>query len=242
MPIANATASPRTTPALSIIIASVNGWDVLSPTLDALDAQPERDRMEIVVVDIVGEETRQMLHDRQPAVVLVEADDLDRPSIPALRFRGVKRSTGDIVAILEDHGTVEPTWARALLEAHRDASVGAIGGAVENGRDGLVNWAAFFTEYTPYMSPVVEGEHADLPGNNIAYKRPHLLRHANELRDGRWESWINAKLRADGVKIASTNSAVVRHIKPFQLPAISRANGSTSPDRLPGCAGRSIDC
>ena len=88
---------------------------------------------------------------------------------------------------------------------------------VENGRDGLVNWAAFFCEYTPYMGPVVEGESADLPGNNIAYKRPHLLRHAHELEQGRWESWINDKLRADGVPIASTNAAVVRHIKPFRL-------------------------
>jgi hypothetical protein len=88
---------------------------------------------------------------------------------------------------------------------------------VENGREGLVNWAAFFCEYTPYMAPVAEGESANLPGNNIAYKRPHLLRHAHELEQGRWESWINDKLRLDGVPIASTNKAVVRHIKPFRL-------------------------
>ena len=36
-------------------------------------------------------------------------------------------------------------------------------------------------------------------GNNIAYKRPHLLRHAHELEQGRWESWVNDKIRADGV-------------------------------------------
>ncbi len=210
-------ATAREASALSIIIASVNGWEVLGPTLDALDAQPERSRMEIIVVDAVGGETRQMLRERVPNVILVEVDEPERPSIPALRYRGVERSTSPIVAILEDHGMVEPTWASALLEAHRDTSVAAIGGAVENGRDGLVNWAAFFTEYTPYMSPVVEGEHGDLPGNNIAYKRPYLLRHADELKDGRWESWINDKLRADGVKIASTNAAVVRHIKPFAM-------------------------
>jgi hypothetical protein len=67
------------------------------------------------------------------------------------------------------------------------------------------------------MGPVVEGESTDLPGNNIAYKRPHLLRHAQELEAGRWESWINDKIRLDGVPIASTNRAVVRHIKPFAL-------------------------
>jgi hypothetical protein len=216
MPIASA--SPRTAPpALSVVIASVNGWETLGPTLDALDAQPERSRMEVVVIDVVGGDTRARIRSRVPAVELIEVDEAVRPGIPELRFQGVEKSSGELVAILEDHGQVAPNWAAALISAHRDASLGAVGGAVEIGRDGLVNWAAFFTEYTRYMAPVVEGEHSDLPGNNIAYKRPHLLRHAGELRDGRWESWINDKLRADGVKIASTNAAVVHHIKPFRL-------------------------
>jgi hypothetical protein len=67
------------------------------------------------------------------------------------------------------------------------------------------------------MSPVVEGEAGDLPGNNIAYKRDDLLRHASVLDDGKWESWINDRLRDEGVPIASTNAAIVRHIKPFRL-------------------------
>ncbi len=216
MPIANPVAC-EAKPVLSVVIASVNGWDVLGPTLDALDAQPDRPRMEIVVVDTVGGATREHLRSREPRVELIDADDHDRPGIPALRYRGVRRSRGGLVAILEDHGEVGPGWARALINAHQGTPWGAVGGAVENGRDGLVNWAAFFCEYTPYMTPVVEGEHADLPGNNIAYKRPYLLRHAGELKNGRWESWINDKLRADGVKLGSTNAAVVRHIKPFKL-------------------------
>jgi glycosyltransferase involved in cell wall biosynthesis len=202
-------------PVLSVVIASVNGWDVLGPTLDALDAQPERDRMEVVVVDAVGGETREHLRLRAPKVELIETND--RPGIPVLRYRGVQKSRGELVAILEDHGRVGKKWARALIDAHRDSPYGAIGGAVENGSNGLVNWAAFFCEYTPYMAPVVEGENPDLPGNNIAYKRPHLMRHAGELERGRWESWINDKLRADGVRIATTNEAVVYHIKPFHL-------------------------
>ena len=92
-----------------------------------------------------------------------------------------------------------------------------MGGAVENGKNGLVNWAVYFCEYTPYMNPVAEGETHDLPGNNIAYKRPHLLRHASALEQGRWESWINDRLRADGIPLASTDAMVVHHIKPFRL-------------------------
>jgi hypothetical protein len=207
------TTSSSAPPALSIVIASVNGWPVLGPTLEALDAQPERDRMEVVVVDAVGGETRERLLAHSPKVELVEADG--RPPIPRLRHQGVRRARGEVVAILEDHGEVAHDWASQVLEAHR-GPWGAVGGPVENGRKGLVNWAAFFCEYTPYMGPIPEGEHADLPGNNIAYKRPHLLRHAHLLDEGRWESWINDRLRADGVPLRSTNRMVVWHIKPFR--------------------------
>jgi hypothetical protein len=201
-------------PNLSVVVASVNGWGLLEPTLRSLDAQPERGRMEVVVVDAVGGATRERIRVHEPKVRLVEVDE--RLPIPRLRYLGVKRAGGEVVAIIEDHGAVAPGWAGAMLEAH-EGPWGAVAGTVENGRDGLVNWAAFFCEYTRYMGPVVEGEAADLPGNNIAYKRPHLLRHARVLDEGKWESWINDRLRADGLPLAATNRAEVRHIKPFRL-------------------------
>jgi hypothetical protein len=200
-------------PELSVIVASVNGWHVLEPTLEALDAQPERDRMEVIVVETLGGDVRRRLRERWPNVVLI---DSPRQSIPALRYRGVCRARGKLVAILEDHGRVAPNWAATVLSAHQGPWA-AVGGAVENGKDGLTNWAVYFCEYAPYMNPVAEGQTHDLPGNNIAYKRPHLLRHARVLEQGKWESWINDRLRADGVPIASTGGMVVNHIKPFRL-------------------------
>jgi hypothetical protein len=196
-----------------VVIASVNGWEMLEPTLDAIDAQPERSLMEVIVVESVGDEVRQRLRDRWPAVDVIEAQ---RQPIPKLRHAGVCKARGKLVAILEDHGTVTTDWAASLLETHKGPWA-AVGGAVENGKRGLVNWAVFFCEYTAYMKPVPEGEAEDLPGNNIAYKRPHLMRHAHVLAEGKWESWINDRLRADGVAIASTNAAVVHHIKTFRL-------------------------
>lgn len=210
-----AAGSETEAPELSVVIASVNGWSVLGPTLRALDAQPERGRMEVVVVEAVGGATRERLRGHRPAVRVVEVEG--REAIPRLRHRGVRASRGAVVAILEDHGEVAPDWAARVLEAHGEGDWGAVGGAVENGQGGLVNWAAFFCEYTAYMGPVPEGPADDLPGNNVAYRRPHLLRHADVLDQGRWESWIHDRLRADGVPLRSTNRMVVRHIKPFRL-------------------------
>ncbi len=203
----------ETEPDLTVVVASVNGLDVLRPTLDALDALPERDRIEVVVVETIGAAIRSHLASRDRPVVVVESPRLP---IPRLRYQGVARARGRIVAILEDHARVEPGWASALLEAH-EGPWGAVGGPVENGKDDLINWAVYFCEYAPYMGPLAEGETHDLPGNNIAYKRPHLLRHARVLDDGKWESWINDNLRADGVPIAAVNAMVVRHIKSFRL-------------------------
>jgi glycosyltransferase involved in cell wall biosynthesis len=201
------------TPDLSVVVASVNGWEVLGPTLDSLDAQPERGGMEVIVVETVGETVRSRLRRRRRPVVVVECERLP---IPRLRYLGVCRARGKVVAILEDHGRAAPDWASVVLRAHRGPWA-AVGGAVENGKNGLLNWAVFFCEYTPYMRPVAEGETTDLPGNNIAYKRPYLLRHAHVLQEGQWESWINDRLRAEGAAIASTNAMVVHHIKSFRL-------------------------
>lgn len=200
-------------PELSVVIASVNGWGVLGPTLDAIDELPERERLEVVVVDCLGGSVRKKLGERACEVVVVESD---RRSIPRLRYQGVIRSRGALVAILEDHARVDRGWAAAIFESHC-GPWGAVGGPVENGEKGLVNWAVYFCEYATYMGPVIEGETADLPGNNIAYKRPHLLRHAGLLEEGKWESWINDRIRADGVPIASTNAMIVRHIKQFRF-------------------------
>ena len=60
--IAPSTSLPETDiPDLSVVVASVNGWDVLGPTLEALDAQPGRDRIEVIVVDALGGEARERL-------------------------------------------------------------------------------------------------------------------------------------------------------------------------------------
>jgi hypothetical protein len=202
-----------TVPDLSVVIASVNGWSVLSSTLDSLESLPERDQIEIIVVETLGAETRERLRDEYPSVVIVEAS---RQAIPKLRYQGVMRSKGRLIAILEDHAEVESDWAASIFRAH-EGPWAAVGGAVENGLDGLTNWAVFFCEYTAYMPPVPEGVYGDIPGNNIAYKRPYLHKHARELEQGKWESWINDRIRVDGASIASTNAMVVRHIKPFRF-------------------------
>ncbi|WZO97354.1 glycosyltransferase [Isosphaeraceae bacterium EP7] len=202
-------------PRLSVIIAAVNGWDLLGPTLEALDGQPERASIEIIVVAKFADQVREPLAAGPWPVRLIEGTA--GATIPALRHQGVVASRADVVAILEDHVRVGPDWAGGMLDAHASGAWGAVGGAVENGREGLVNWAAFLCEYAKYMGPRADEATDDLPGNNISYQRSHLLRHAHLLAEGKWESWINDQLRADGIPLRGSSRAEVRHIKPFKL-------------------------
>src|SRR5262245_6710364 len=112
-------------PALSVVVASVNGWHVLASTLAALDAQAGRERFDIIAVDNVGGPTRRRLRRHRPTVVLIAVDE--PLAIPRLRHLGVRRARGEVVAIIEDHVAVAPTWAEALLEAHR-SPWGAVAG------------------------------------------------------------------------------------------------------------------
>src|SRR5439155_13706299 len=88
--VASTTQTENHTPALTVVVASVNGWEVLGPTMEALDAQPERDRMEILVVDVVGGSTHERLRDHRPGVVLIPVEE--RLPIPRLRYLGVRRA------------------------------------------------------------------------------------------------------------------------------------------------------
>ena len=218
------TASPQTesehlSPRLSVVIASVNGYELLEPTLDALDAQTIRDEMEILVVEAVGGATRARLAERLPAVRVIPVDE--RMSIPGLRALGGRAATGDVVAILEDHGAVVPGWAETIVETFEkadDPTLAAVGGPVLNGRQGWVDRAAFLTEYTPFLPPLQPRDPQappNLAGNNIAYRRAWFERHLDLLEQGKWESWINAAILRGGGRLAARDEAAVRHIKPF---------------------------
>ncbi|MBI1321755.1 glycosyltransferase [bacterium] len=200
---------------LSIVIAAVNGAETLRSTLESIDRLPERDRIEVVLVETA--ETDCAGFAREAAGPLRVVRGSTEEGIPRLRYRGVVASSGDFVAIIEDHVDVAPDWASVIFETMADASVSAVGGRVEAGRTGWVDSGLFLADYARYVGPVPEGDHADLPGNNIAYRREALLQHAHALAEGKWESWVNDALAASGHRLISTNRMVVSHCKGFTL-------------------------
>jgi hypothetical protein len=122
------------------------------------------------------------LKKRFPWVDFIDARDqidaahfgnLSREHHDILRAIGLRRAHGTIVALLEDHGTPCADWCSAVLDAHREEAA-AIGGAVENGVDRVLNWAVYYCDFGRYQNPVRPGPAEFLSDSNVAYKRAAL--------------------------------------------------------------------
>jgi len=211
------TLTQHSRPRISVVIASVNGAAHLEECLHALECQTLKHQAEVIVADRCGPSVTDLIRTQNLNVKLLSLPPAT--TIPQLRALGMKHSQGAIIAVTEDHCLAQSCWYERILRAHESYS-GVIGGAVENDPSitRTVDWAVFFCEYGRYMNPVPNGEVADLPGNNVSYRR-EFLAHISDLLEGgnSWEGDLHVRLRDRGVKFYSDPSIIVYHKKEFAL-------------------------
>ena len=119
-------------PKLSVIIADVNGPPMIGACLEALSRQHGDVDAEVIVAEATGEETVRFIHDQFPWVEVLPFPN--RTTIPELRVAALKHSSGDIVAVIEDHCDPDEHWCEEIINAHQaHPECIAVGGAVENG-------------------------------------------------------------------------------------------------------------
>lgn len=114
------------------------------------------------------------------------------------RSAGLAAATGDVIAILEDRGVPRPEWARAIADAHAALPNGVIGGAIENGRDALLNWAVYFCDFGRYHLPFSAGPREWVSDVNIGYKRAALEQTRELWRDRYHETTVHWALQRAG--------------------------------------------
>ena len=200
-------------PDLSVVVASVNGFPYLGECLASLERHCGD--AEVIVADWTDEETRERVRERWPGVKLLSFDE--PMTVPELRAAGVFAAEAPYVALIEDHVVVREGWAERILDAHR-RGYDVAGGPVENVVTGRVrDWAAFFCEYSAFLAPLPSGETYDLPGMNVSYSRAAIEAIDDLLREGRWESWLHARLRERGFRFWSDPDAAIEHAKDFGL-------------------------
>jgi glycosyltransferase involved in cell wall biosynthesis len=198
-------------PALSVVIASVNGLPYLERCLESLERQaPDT---EVIVADWTDVDTRRTVCERWPAVRLLSFDE--PMAVPELRAAWIAAARAPYVAVIEDHCVVRDGWARRLVDAHRNGHP-VVGGPIRNGETRrLRDWAAFFCEYSEYMEPGPTGPVPTLVGMNVSYDRHAIEAMEDLLRAGRWETWLHPRLQTSGFELYSDGEAGLDHVKDF---------------------------
>lgn len=180
---------------LSIVITVVDGAEAVRRCLAALAPQLRDIRGEVIVPYDRYSPDVENLAGVMPALRLLHVDRLglaENPDVPSHEHRlfdrrravGLAQARGRIVAMTEDRAVPAPDWCARILEAHREPFA-AIGGAIENAVNRLMNWAIYYCDFGRYGRPFARREAPPYVSDvNVSYKREAL--------EAVRELWINA--------------------------------------------------
>jgi GT2 family glycosyltransferase len=200
-------------PDMSVVIVTPDTYETIRKTIASLQKQTVKDRLEIVIVAPSIEKLG--LIDIELEVFyqfrVVEVGTLR--SIGSANAAGIRHASTPVVALAEDHAFPDPTWAEALIKAHRQPWA-AVGPAVHNGNPATqVSWADLFIGYGPWLEPAAAGVVDFLPGHNSSYKRAILLEYGPELEAMmEAETVLHWSLRSKGYQLYLEPAAKLSHL------------------------------
>jgi hypothetical protein len=188
---------------LSVIVAHSEGAPDVRRAVEALGVACAGCAHEIIVVRPDGRAAT-----RGSGLAAVRYVDAPAGSlVPKLWAVGFEASSGEVVAFTTAEFAVSPGWSRALLAAI-DAGADGAGGCFVLGREaGAVAAATYFLRYSAYLPTRAAGPVAEIAGDNAAYARPALERHAASFVDGFWEVDFHRRLRAEGGRLVLVHGA-----------------------------------
>src|SRR5262245_28530075 len=99
---------------VSVVVASGAGGEFLFRCLASLRDQVREAGAELVVIDRMGDATRQRIAREFPEARVLAAPSDHRATIPELRRIGFEAARGEIVAVLEEHCTAPPGWLATI--------------------------------------------------------------------------------------------------------------------------------
>jgi hypothetical protein len=142
----------RERPPLSVVIPAREGLEEVAPVLDVLVPLAEETRTEVIVIG--GPPPVRPVSSEAVRAIPMAVDD-----ILVLRQLGIAESTGEVVAIGEDHAIPRPDWCEAVVRAHAEhpeaaAVVGCLVNATVANVSARANFLAFAAEWQPPMPSV----------------------------------------------------------------------------------------
>lgn len=185
-------------PELSVILPVEPGVDP-APALEALGRTLAHLSAEILVVGDVPPSA-------PPASARFVAADATR-LVPELWALGLAEARGDVVAFTTARCVVASGWADALLYAIGRGAAG-VGGPIGLAPGaGVAAVAAHLVRFSGFLPPLAAGPVHHVAGDNAAYPRRLLERHAATLADGFWEVEFHERIRGDGALLVVPDAA-----------------------------------
>jgi len=217
---------------LSVVVTVVDAGDALARCLGALAAQADAPDLEVIVP---WDDTVSGMPAMAAAFPAFHFPALGRVStarppdgaagqhelFDRRRAAGLRAATGEIVAVLEDRGVPDRDWARTMVTLHTRLPHAVIGGAIENGRNRVLQWAVYFCDFNRYQRPFAPGPRPYVSDVNIGYKRRALNQTAGLWRDRYHETTVHwALLRAGETLYLSPELAVRQHRDRLRLGSL----------------------
>lgn len=202
-------------PRLSVIVACTHSSRDLELVLSSLRGQEGADGLEIILVDGSGDRAADHLKVQDEGTMTLRFPR--GTPLPALWGAGIEQSHGAIIAVTDACSVPGTQWVTSTLTAHESSDL-IVGGAVDPmPQRSVVDWAAYFCEYSQFMLPLTGGVVSELPGNNIAFKRAALDKGKQFVEQGFWKTYWCRALQQEGVQLRSVPSMVVYDRKSYRL-------------------------
>jgi hypothetical protein len=206
--------------ALSVVVVATGGHETVARTLQHLQAQTVRDRLEVIIVAHTG-----MLSLDTAArsgfcgFQVVEVREIS--PVSQAMATGIRQAHAPAVALIEDHTYPAPAWAEVLIAAHQ-GPWSVVGSAIANANpQSMLSWANCLISYGPWVDPSTSHEVGELPGHNISYKRAVLLEYDAALEEMlKRESGFHPQLRSKGHRFYLP-LAKLYHLNPSLLVSVA---------------------
>ncbi len=205
-----------------MVIASCRALSLLERAVTSLRPQCDRLGAEIVIARSGDEADVAAVRARFPDLKVVSI--APGAGIPRLRALGLAATTGDPVAMTEDHCVPAEDWLERLV-AHTYAGVDAVGGGMANAPgSGAVSWGAYLSDYGfySYARPADQRPVPLLTAANIAYSRRVVPEVTTWCDKGAWENVVHDRLTEAGRVLRFAPEARVYHDHRYALGSFCR--------------------
>ncbi len=229
---------------VSVIVPAFRGRATIAECLESVLKAVAGRRCEIIVVESSGDGTAELVGERFPGILVIEA--AARLSAGAARNEGFRHARGRFLLCVDQDCRVPEDWIDRLVELLDRDGVGAAGGAIGVANpSNLAGWCVYFLEFFthfPSRGPVRDDNF--LIGANSGWRPEAIRGQAFPDKTLGEDLLASVRVRENGFRILYDPSLAVLHHNRSgwcEFLRYCREMGTAAADSQTRLGGRAID-